>query len=484
MALVIAMPDIAQDLLIARLRWPVPLVRWRAARALRDLLNEPETCGSTSRALLAELAECRTEYRASEILTVFLCASPEARPTAPELTAHLRAPSIASSILIRHICGDNVEVQWKRAHSGEAPPHFEPAPYFEEMRTSHASPRLSDNIFDFQKRTKRPFYRQWAWEWERLCDVTAAPFTRYPYYFDDFGDVKAKLQGHYLQSQADIYRSAYWRCFAFAVDQWGLAPHTVAHYCAEFLPIAADMFELDPLARPEWLGELPEICAADPDSLASTARAIVEAGRAAGEFPIAMHIPLSPEVEPYGYIKITAYFAAHDFRPGEGFEELPTYFVPAAQGLRISGPLPDQMPERGRLTGASGHAVPAAVDLIPLPFGQWQGTFSRIGMSVPSALIAGAGAVVRIEDHKMVVADLSGVIGSTRFWLDHWSPRAPLGGATPCGVLCTVCPEHLSDCLAANGAKIYWVAKLCLWRREREYEEYSKQEHEIGFFDG
>ena len=153
------------------------------------------------------------------------------------------------------------------------------------------------------------------------------------------------------------------------------------------------------------------------------------------------HIPLSPEVEPYAYLKITAYFAADGFRPGIATGERPAYFMPAGEGLRLDGPLLEQNPERGRFDGVSGYAFPAAIDLIPLPFGQWQGTYSRIGISVPSALIAGTDAMLRVDDDKLVVEDSAGVVGTTRFWLDHWSPRAPLGGATPCGTICAVPPR-------------------------------------------
>lgn len=473
---------IALDLLVARLRWAVPMVRWRAARALRDLLEDPVTRMGAQRALLDELGNCRTEYRASEILTIFLCASPGVRPNKDDIFDRLVAPSILADILLGSIFGRDVRIDWSSRHSGAAPENYEPARYFEEFRTSHAPLRMSDNLLYFEKRTGQPFVRQWAWEWERLTEATAAPHTRYPYHFDDFGEVQSGLQGHYQQTMADIYRSAYLRCFAFAVDQWGVSAQSVAHYCAEFLPIAAGLFDLDPVRRPVWLGDLPERCASGEITLETAANAVLTAADSFGETVLAVHIPHNPEVEPFGYLKLTSYLVETEFELSEITPEPPAEFMPTRQDLTFQGKLPIDTNNRGRVVGRKGHAVSAVSDLIPLPFGQWQGFYRLSGMPVPATVICGTEASIEVTGNFLVVEDERGQIAKTGYWLDHWSSREPIGGSTSCGVICTVNEERLRKALEETNSRIYWVAQMRLWRREKDHEPYTLREERVGFW--
>lgn len=473
---------IALDLLLGRLRWPVPMVRWRAARALRDLLEDPVTRADTERALLDELGNCRTEYRACEILTIFLCTSPGARASECDILACLAAPSITAEILLQHIFGRDTYIDWPSGHSGAAPTQYEPTQYFKDFRTSHAPQRMSDNIFHFEKRTGRPFFRQWAWEWERLTETTAASHTNYPYHFDDFGEVRSGLHGHYQQSMADVYRSAYLRCFAFAVDQWNVPAQDVAHYCAEFLPIAAGLFDLDPVKRPTWLGGLPEQCASGEISLEAAAEAILAAADLAGEPALSMHVPFNPEAEPFGYLRITSYLAEPGFELGEVMPEPAAEFMPTRGGLTFRGRLPVDTTKRGRVIGREGSAVSTVSDLISLPFGQWQGFYRLSGMPVPAAVISGVDATIDVANNSLLVEDSRGPITTTRYWLDHWSPREPTDGATPCGVVCIVNKQRLRVGLEVTGSRLYWVAQMRLWRREKDHEPYVLREEHVGFW--
>src|SRR3546814_4057468 len=57
----------ALDFRVGRLSWPVPFVRWRAARALRDLVDAPATRTEATDQLLRCLASARCE---SEVCTI------------------------------------------------------------------------------------------------------------------------------------------------------------------------------------------------------------------------------------------------------------------------------------------------------------------------------------------------------------------------------------------------------------------------------
>src|SRR6185503_10912715 len=67
---------IALSFLLQRLKWPVPMSRWRAAREIRSLLGNPATRCATTDMLLGQLEGCKTESEACEILSIVFLTSP------------------------------------------------------------------------------------------------------------------------------------------------------------------------------------------------------------------------------------------------------------------------------------------------------------------------------------------------------------------------------------------------------------------------
>src|SRR3546814_12010903 len=88
------------DFLVARLSWPVPFVRWRAARALRDLVDAPATRTEATAQLLRCLASSRCETQARTILTVFLMARPVARSASSVSAPTIIHPPLLSTVLL------------------------------------------------------------------------------------------------------------------------------------------------------------------------------------------------------------------------------------------------------------------------------------------------------------------------------------------------------------------------------------------------
>jgi hypothetical protein len=84
--------------LFQRLKWPVPMSRWRTAKEIRNLLNDPGTRSSTEDALLDYLDQCETESEVCAILTIVFLTSPDGRP----LRTVLIAPSVPFDSRRRH----------------------------------------------------------------------------------------------------------------------------------------------------------------------------------------------------------------------------------------------------------------------------------------------------------------------------------------------------------------------------------------------
>ena len=81
------------------------MVRWRAAKEIRNLLNDPETRSSTTDALLDYLDQCKTESEVCEILTIVFLTSPDGRPTRTVLASRIHCPSILADMILERTYG-------------------------------------------------------------------------------------------------------------------------------------------------------------------------------------------------------------------------------------------------------------------------------------------------------------------------------------------------------------------------------------------
>jgi hypothetical protein len=175
---------VALEVLFERLNWPVPMVRWRAAREIRDLLNDEISRPDATAQLLHRLDSCQTESEVAAWLTVVLLTELAARPSLSDVASRLHRPSALSDALMHQIYATPLDPQtWRGAHSGQAPDDFEPDKYFDQHKTAHVPPILANNLRRLEASTRRPFMRQWAFEWKQLRDRIGTKFTLYPHYF-------------------------------------------------------------------------------------------------------------------------------------------------------------------------------------------------------------------------------------------------------------------------------------------------------------
>lgn len=91
-------------------------------------------------------------------------------------------------------------------------------------------------------------------------DATTSPYSSYPYHFMAGVTGREGVGGQFSQSQCNVYRSAFLRTLAFAVQQWGMPRNFAAIVAARCLPLSKGLHALRPIARPAWLRDVPEKC--------------------------------------------------------------------------------------------------------------------------------------------------------------------------------------------------------------------------------
>src|SRR3546814_8426936 len=78
-------------------------------------------------------------------------------------------------------------------------------------------------------------------------------------------------------------------------------------HAMDVVPAVPGLFEIDPVKRPAWLGDIPERCAASPDDLGRFARELIDVSRSLEMQPVSLDIPIDSAVTQYGALEISSF---------------------------------------------------------------------------------------------------------------------------------------------------------------------------------
>jgi hypothetical protein len=437
------------------------------------LVNDPVTRSTTLDALLAHLSTRQLEVEVVAVLNVLLLVDPDARPAMGEIVSSIKCPSVLADEIVRQMYGDRGQISWTGAHSGSAPGLFEVDAYFEKFWTAHVPPILLHNLQHLEEYSGLPFVSQWAYEWAELCRSTGARFPGYAYYFDEAGSARSGIVGQYIQRQSDIYRSAYLRTMAWAVDTWRMPLQTALEWALDCLPAVKGFFDLDAVQPPTWVTELAEQCAGDPESLEVTIRSFAAGNPQVRDKLVSLHTPL-PLPHRYGDLSIKAHFITADFKPSTPSQPFqPLKLLSAAERLSSDVPLGEDAIEEARQQGANGWSLPAGTSAVPQPHGFWQNDFHAAGFTLPASYVVPQDAAVECRRGVADVFCANDVCAITSYWLDHWTHSYPKDGNTRCGSACLINDPQLAKVAIAMGAELAWKVEFRDWVREREFDDFK-----------
>lgn len=471
-------PTLALSFLFQRLKWPVPMARWRTAKEIRNLLNDPDTRSSTTGALLDYLEQCRTESEVCEILTIVFLTCPDARPTHAALASRIHYPSVLGDMVLERIYGPGCGIGgWHQTHSGRAPVGFKAGDYFEQYKTAHVPPILVSNLRELERASGYPFLQHWAYEWKILRDQLDTRYTRYPHYFDDVLEARSGVTGQYWQRMREVYLSAYLRTLAYAVGEWHMPPRIAEDSCLEIVHGIAGLFDVEPGARPAWLSDLPErLCAPDAD-FAPLVRELVQAAHAEGLRPVSLNTPVASSVRKHARLTVTAHLVTPDYELTEdGSLDEKMLVMPVADTFELKGSVPDIMLQDAKAGGRRGDGVAVCASLFPIPFGTWQSDYLSMGLRIPAPYIVPSAEIRCTQESIDCIAHGGTVASRTEIWNDGWVPPHPSGGTTRCGTVTMLREELLAQALERLGRKLAFFVRLRVWDREGEYGEYSESE--------
>ena len=288
----------ALQMLLERLLWPVPRVRWEVSRSLAHLIRE--TDGEAASGLLNWISTRKLESEAVLALGIIDAFDLGAYFEFADVLNVVRAPSHLSDWLLKRNFTDASDLIPSRyaispSEPASLPQHKEA--WFDRYRKSAVPPIFSDVLTQLQQSTGLPFRKRWKHDWRWLCATHPRPAIEYPYFFVGADDDR---YGQFDHGQRELFVSAYLRTLAFA-SRCGSMPDVVAEkYAMLALTMNRGLADLEPIDRPVWARNI--LPCEDRRMKAIAQKLWVSAGNAAqpDEVPLALRVV---DFTPKGFVE-------------------------------------------------------------------------------------------------------------------------------------------------------------------------------------
>lgn len=481
-------PEATLHMLIERLNWPVRMVRWRVAREYATLLSSGDHSQEALQVYLNWLSTREFESEIASALAVLLCMPENELPVFHAVSWHISKPSLLSDAMLQFSYGRSpANTHSRRGHSGKAPPSFIPSAFFLSHKTAHVPPVLEHSLEKLESRSGLPFMQQWTYEWHSLMQSTNSPYSGYPHYFIDSGFAQTGVTGQFSQRQCEVYRSAYLRTLAFAVDQWNFPANKASPWALDTLPINRGLAQLDPIDRPAWLSDIPRRCLEVAQPLETLVRDLVKPGiNAQGMRPIALRIPVAEENMEFANLSISAILVSGDFAFNQHSKESPfarnlPWLLP--DGISTEGPIEPIDIDTYISPGATGCAAPFSLNLWPLPSGFWHSDYFQVGVSIPAPYVLSEKSSLACRRGRIEILSGSKCAGTWTVWHDRWTPVYPRNGTTRCGTLTELLESEVRSTLDHYRMVLGWMVELDVWKQEKNHSEYKLTTRREFFLD-
>ena len=455
-------------MLFERLLWPVPRVRWEAARSLARLIREEDR--EAARSLLNWISARQLESEAVLGLGIIDAFDLSTYFEFADVSKAVRTPSHLSDYLLKRNFTDARGLSPFRYTVSPSEPvtlsHCEGA-WFDRYRKWAVPPIFSSVVTRLEQVTAYPFQRRWEHDWRWLQATHPRPAAEYPYFFSrgDRGHV-----GQFDHGQRELYISAYLRMLAyFAIT--GAVSHEVAEdYATLGLTMNRGLADLEPINRPDWAWNLLSRTAGSRKELAQKLWASAEAATRPGEVPIALRV-VDFDTEGFVEIDLTLAIGPYGFTAGP------------AEAEELNSLVANERPgEMAGLVAQEADIVPFHIEqplvmtqgVLPEDIGRVHTEIS-FDIRLASPYLFGTSANVQCgpSEIRLVVGD--DVLSRWVYWYVDWEPTIFSELESAIGSMTTVLKSSLDKLRASHGVE---TAQLIRVRRAVRHESYRELEVE------
>ena len=455
-------------MLIERLLWPVPRVRWEAARGLARLIREGNRDAVSG--LLNWIGTRRLESEAVLGLGIIdaFDLSPYFEYT--DVLRAVRAPSHLSDYLLKRNFTDASGLSpFRYAISSPESvtlPHEQTA-WFELYCKSAVPPMFLCMLTQFQQSTGFPFLRRWEHEWRWLQTTDPRPEAEYPHFFCKDRD----HMGQFDLGQRELYVSAYLRTLAyFALS--GVISHEVAeHFAMLALTMNRGLADLEPVERPDWTRNLLPCDIGRMKELAQKLWGDAEAAAKPGEVPLVLRVV---DFDTEGFVEIDSSLTVGS----SGFISGPAEAEELDEIIKSERP-GDMAGLVGREAGIGPLSIehPLAIAQVFLP--EFIGRV-HIGMAMnirlASPYMFGVSANVQCGATEIQLETRNDVLSRWVHWYADWDPAILPELKSDVSSMTTILRSSLDQLRARQGLDVARLVRIRRVARRGIYRELEVEE--------
>jgi len=464
-------------ILFARLHWPTPLVRLRAAQEIAGLIEAENTRKPTVKMFMDRIGATELESEAAALLQII--AHWELYPYFDqiEIGTTIQAHSILTfSILNVWPGGVTAGLNISGCHSGLAPAGYEPSSTFLHHSQSATAPVFSSELKKLEMESGFPVYSQWAYEWEQLQSRCKFVFCASITYF--LAPDWQSRQAWPDVRQQEIYLSAYLRTLACAVDEWHMPLDRADFVCSFFNRTNRPLVAIEPSHTPNLFQELEDLAASKTCAELAGCFDVTF-------FPAEDKFLLSDFTAPIQLNKgdrllnvCARSFLGRITNIAADESEIQEH-LDHAWALTVRDPsweealLDTEELKRYVVTSSLGELLPICLSANPIHRGRWFHDYFVTEFKFPASYIFLDQQLSIHRDGKGLQIQVNGETAARWLtWNRGWQ-QAHIKGGSPCiGSATHVRESNISNLMETNDLELVHIITVEEWSREHSYGDY------------
>lgn len=460
------------DLAVARLGLPIPMAKLATIQAVARALDSDDTAMAFAEALAGWAATRELESHCLEAICPLLVATP--RPQAVALVRRaIGRPSIASDSLLSLVAGSPTLVAaWTGCHSGPAMQFYMLDEEEGQLRAgTFIPPFFTHQLERLESQARRPFMRQWAFEYKVLTD-------RYGWngdgHLDYFLASDRENVGQFVAHRSHLARSAFLRTLACAVEHWGMPAAIASGFAANAFPVEPIFLRIPPQNAPDWAPMVQRRAAAEAEDTSAFAKTLIETIEAELNGRL-MHCSLAVVDEPNCHVEFEVFATAETRDDLDAkqvihfYEHLLGKIMPERDSFRAF-----VFPDLGSKGTEALGFVPLLLPLIGYGVGYLQSDLvgrvpyvpmSSIGLPNLELVPMPGGAVFRSDGRD---------VGSWGWWRWNWKPTHPRYQPSPIACCAFLTQDAAQQLIEHLGGVMEHVWRITTWTRDTDYGEWTE----------
>lgn len=464
------MKNASLGLLLERLLWPVPRVRWEAARALSRLVR----CGEPGvlDALVGWTAKRTLESECLLGLGVVHAFELGGFCPADKARGMVSKPSLVSDRMLRTTYGSREQsVPFKYAVSPRAPAGLDDISLalFDQVNQAAVPPAFLYTLELLEREVDFAFVDRWRHDWAWICRLLGAqpPETGFL-----LGPGRGRSAALHLP-QSEVLVTAYLRTLAYAVNVGKMRSDEAEYHAMVALPMNRGLAELQPIKRPDWSRSLLQ-------RWRDSGRTLIEdiwtqAGKCArpDEIPASLHAVESDERD-FIQVKIDLVAGHSGLDGGKPKAKSPIFAWEDAEAECMSG----MIRLRNESSAVGNEPMTFACPVAPEHVGRVDASIALQVRLACLGLGLRRGRVQCRSSHVELQVDAEAV-SRWCHWYSDWEPSKFAQIDSNVSDMTTVRRSWLQAFVESSGCSLALLARVCVGTREHTHKIHNVEVDEF-----